>query len=358
MAIAACSLSLTGGNELQLTPAGAFKGRDGRPHEVPSWRIDAQLAQRLIAAAAARVTPYVIDYEHQTLLAKKNGKPAPAAGWFKKLEWREGVGLFAIDVQWTNRAAAMIEANEYKFISPVIAYDDKTGDVIGLLMAAVTNNPAIDGMEEVLIAAASSYFTTTTTSPEQENSMDALLEQLRWLLNLPVGASAEDVAQHLQTLITTLKQDTAVTAAASFDLARYLTDYRTKVATLSAAVPDPARYVPIETMATLQGRIAELSSEISTGKVDGLVKGALASGKLLPAQEAWAREFGAKDTAGLSAFLDNAPPIAVLSGTQTGGQPPSPSPTASLTAQQKQLCAALGVSEADYLKTLQAECAA
>jgi phage I-like protein len=80
-------------------------------------------SRHLIAAADARQTPYVIDYEHQTLRSAKNGLPAPASGWFKKLEWREGVGLFAVDVEWTDAAAAAIDAGEYRFISPVFLYD-------------------------------------------------------------------------------------------------------------------------------------------------------------------------------------------------------------------------------------------
>ncbi|HFP6343698.1 TPA: phage protease, partial [Klebsiella pneumoniae] len=71
---------------IQLLPAGTFRAGDGRPAECPDgWFIDATIAASLIAAADARQTPYVIDYEHQTLRSAKNGLPAPASGWFKKL---------------------------------------------------------------------------------------------------------------------------------------------------------------------------------------------------------------------------------------------------------------------------------
>ncbi|MEH5891141.1 phage protease, partial [Enterobacter roggenkampii] len=139
---------------IQLFPAGEFRARDGRPTECAAWLMTREIAERLIAAADARDTPYVLDYEHQTLRAAKNGLPAPAAAFFKKLEWRDGEGLFAIDVEWTAAAAAMVEAKEYRFISPVFSYD-KTGQVMELLNAALTNTPAVDGMEEVLLAAAS-----------------------------------------------------------------------------------------------------------------------------------------------------------------------------------------------------------
>jgi phage I-like protein len=360
--IAACSLVITPGKELQLLPAGSFKARDGRPFDAPGWFIDGALAQRLIAAADARRNQYVLDYDHQTLLAKKNGQPAPAAGWFKKLEWRDGVGLFAVDVDWTERAAAMIAAKEYRFISPVIGYDKATGAVTSLYMAAITNNPAIDGMSEVLLAAAALHFSLSQPTPLSEEvsmNIEELLEQLRWMLNLPVGAPAEDVQAHLQKLIDQIKKDEpAATAAASFDLAGHLTQRREQIVSLSAATPDPAKFVPVETMTALQGQVAALSSELNEGRVDKAVKDALAGGKLLPAQEPWAREFGKKDFAALSAYLESAPPIAILSGMQSGKVDLQSDGTAALTANQKDLCRMMGVSEEDFLKTLKADTAA
>jgi len=83
----------------RLFPAGEFRARDGRPTDAPTWRMDAQIAQHLIDQVAAAGVDYVIDYHHQTLLAEKNGQPAPAAGWFDALEWHEGYGLYAIDVR-------------------------------------------------------------------------------------------------------------------------------------------------------------------------------------------------------------------------------------------------------------------
>lgn len=350
-------MALTASSELQLLPAGTFSARDGRPNDAPAWHIDAALAQTLIADAAARVTPYVIDYEHQTMLARQNGQPAPAAGWFSKLEWREGVGLFATDVQWTDRAKSMIAAHEYRYISPVIGYD-KSGAVTALFMAAITNNPAIDGMDAVLLAAASAHFATTPTQlSTQENSMDLKLrEQIRILLNLPATATDADMQSQLESLSALVKQGQDSSAAASTDLIGLISTQRATIASLSAATPDPTKYVPIGLMQDLQGRYSALSAEVNTSRVDAIVKGALEAGKLLPAQEAWAREYGAKDLAALTSFVQSAPPIALLNGMQTGGkQPNGVDGNAALTASQKEMCAALGVTQEDFQKTLNAE---
>ena len=71
--------------ELHLLPDGEFKpqaAEDAR--EMPksgTYRMNAQIAEKVIALASASVNDLPIDYEHQTQQAAKNGQPAPAAGW-------------------------------------------------------------------------------------------------------------------------------------------------------------------------------------------------------------------------------------------------------------------------------------
>ncbi|MCL6375956.1 hypothetical protein EXT57_01015 [Pectobacterium brasiliense] len=318
---------------IQLFPAGEFRARDGRPTECPAWIMTAEVAQALIAAADAQQTPYVIDYEHQTLRAAKNGKPAPASGWFKTLEWREGVGLFAVDVIWTDSAAAMIADGSYRFISPVFSYD-KSGRVLQLLHAALTNTPAVDGMDEVMLAAASLLAVTSST---QEDTMDELLERLRWMLNLPITATAEDITAELNKLIDQLASATAGTAAASFNtlsanpfsLIDKLTADAASVAALTVQVanPDPAQWVSVEVMqqsvaealATANNNTAALAQQ----QCAELITVALSDGRLLPAQKGWAESLAKSSPDSLKEFLTNAPKIAALSTTQTGGQPPA-----------------------------------
>ena len=161
-AISACAFALTGAAfiggktaEIQLTPGQDFTPSDGREMSVPAWRINAAIATRVIERFSKRQNPAVLDYEHQTLRKESNGQLAPAAGWLRSLQWREGSGLWAT-VELTERAADFIRQGEYKFISPVFAYDASTGEVLAITMAAITNNPAIDGMEPLALRAAAS----------------------------------------------------------------------------------------------------------------------------------------------------------------------------------------------------------
>jgi phage I-like protein len=334
--IAACAARIrNAGSEIQLFPAGSFRARDGRPHGIPAWVIEAEAAARVIALAEQRRTPFVIDYEHQTLAAETSGQPAPAAGWFERLEWREGDGLYAVDVEWTGRARAMIEADEYRFLSPVFRYDQNTGEVRELLMAAVTNNPAIDGIADL---AAARYLTTTI----HEEASDVDEETLK-LLGLAKDASKEQIQEAIEAL--------RAKAAQTDDLQEALAAARAKT---TIDEPDPAKYVPVETVRQLQEQVASLSSQVQGSEVDRLVGQGLEDGRLLPAMEDWARNLGKKDVAALRSYLDTAQPIAALTGQQSGGKPPEAEGKAKLSESELAVCKQLGMTEDEFLKSKEA----
>ncbi|WP_459199055.1 phage protease [Ralstonia pseudosolanacearum] len=331
-------LTATAGSApLQLLPAGAFRSRDGRPTECPAWVCTAATAQRLIELANADNRQIVIDYEHQTLNAEKNGQPAPAAGWFKAMEWRDGVGLFATDVEWTDKARQMIGAKEYRYLSPVFGYDKKTGEVLRILHVALTNYPALDNLPEVALRAAAHF----QIPHHLENAMPEWLKKLLAQL----GLNPEDETA-VTTALTALKS--AAEASAAKD---------TEIAALRAASattkPDPAKYVPIETMQALQGQVAALTTTVHGREVEDVIAGAQKAGKLLPAQEQWARELGNKDIAALRSFVATAQPIAALSSMQTGGKKPDGAGQAGqLSEADMAVCKAMGLDVEAYKKTL------
>lgn len=294
--------------EIQLLPAGRFTAIDGRPANIKGsncteWVLDAENAQELITAAAARGNPAVIDYEHQTLWKEKNGQPAPAAGWFRTLEWREGVGLFAVDVNWTDAASQAIEKDEYRFISPVINFDADTGRITKMTMAALTNYAGIDGMQQVRLAALSSYF---FDDEEEEQPMNQLLAALLKVLGLDDKADEATALSALNAYVIKAKeQQDSVTALSA------------QLASAGATTPDPAKFVPIEAVTALQTQLSALAGQVNGSALDRIIETALAAGKLLPALEKWARDLGTKDMAALNAFIATTPQVAALSGTQT-----------------------------------------
>lgn len=343
--IAACTFEiLSAGKAIQLFPAGAFDARDGRPFEVPSrqWVIDAQIAARLIARVSARSTDVVMDYEHQTLNSAENGQPAPAAAWFKgvTLEWREGEGLFSTLVDWTDKAAAMVAAKEYRYLSPVFSYDPVTGEVLDLYHVGLTNFPALDGMAPLLALAAARFDLARPAAPATEENNRVNKEALIALLGLASDATDEDI----QTALTGLKADAGKTAE--------LTE---ALAAAKSNKPDPAQFVPIAMFEGLKGDVAALKASQLGGDVDVLVSSGLADGRLLPVQEDWARELGNANLAALKGYLDKTPAIAALKGQQTREIKIVPATTEELGVEALAVCKAMGVSPADYLATLKEE---
>lgn len=368
--------------EIQLLPAGEFRARDGRPTECDHWFLDGKLAAAIIALADARETAFAIDYDHQTIRSATNGLPAPAAGWFKKLEWRDGKGLFAVDVTWSARAQRYIDDGEYKFISPVFLYDAQ-GNVTEMVMAAITNTPALDGMDDVLAAAASFFSlpplpslppqqetgrsdfsaSLTTAQPEkQESVMDELLERLRWMLNLPVSSTAADIIRELNKLIAMIGGEQA-TAAASFDILAVLTAAQDKdkqlIATLNTSMAalavnqaDPAKFVPMAVFNEAQAKLAALSAQTvqsAQTELDRLVESGKKEGRIVGQEhEAHLRSL---PLAVLQAMLPTMPQIAALTSTQVQpGLSHSAAPADHLDTAHAAVCAMFGNKPEDVQK--------
>ncbi|SFU85910.1 Mu-like prophage I protein [Paenacidovorax caeni] len=360
VAVAACTFAVQAASaadglmrRVQFFPAGEFRSGDTRPEEVPSWRIDAASAALVIERFNARRKPLVVDYEHQTLNKEKNGQPAPAAGWPKSLEWVEGEGLFGL-VEMTARAAAAIDGKEYLYFSPVFAYSKTDGTVLEVLMGALTNDPGIQGMQPVsLMAAATAAFLPSL----QEPSVNPLLKAVLAALGLPETTTEEAATAALTALgpLQSLQSRAAVATAACTALqlsADASADAVTAACTSlrTSGAPDPAKFVPVAVVEELKASVAALSAVSLARQVDDLVKPALADGRLLAAQEAWARDLGKSNVAALTAYLQTAQPIAALTGTQTGGRPPEGAAKgdAQLTASELAVCTAMGLTPEQY----------
>lgn len=323
-----------------LIPDGEFRSSDGsgRPLEVKAWRLTAALAARIIATRKARGVDLVIDYEHGTVLKAKQGDKAPAAGWVTAdvMEYRPGVGLVATAPQWTPAARAHLDAREYRYGSPVIFYDPKTGDVTGLHSFALTNDPGLSGVQTALSA--------SDLSSQENHEVNPLLAALIASLGLPAGTTDDAVI----TAVTALK--------AKADQSE------TEIATLRAAAPDPAKFVPMAlyseaqaSLAAANKSLADLTAKAREAEVDALI--ASVPDKITPAGAAHFRTVGLQSIETLRAVIDALPSNAALGGgTQTNGKPPEgASGAAALTAVDKEVCKAMGISEEAYLKTKQKE---
>jgi phage I-like protein len=352
---AACSFEIQAAdNAIQIFPAGVFKAEDGRPADVLSghWLINADIATRVITRAAARKNDMVVDYEHQTLNSAKNGKPAPAAAWIKRpsFEWREGVGLFATQVEWTPKAADMLKNKEYRYVSPVFSYDPVTGAVIDLVNIAITNDPGLDGMESLPTLAAACFQLASSAAPSVEEKNSVNREQLIAHLGLSSDATDEDI----QTALTNLKG--SADKVKELEEALKKKEPATPPTTTPPATdptPDPEKFAPVSVVEALKKDVCTLMAANTSRDVESLVNEGLDDGRLLSAQADWARSLGNKDIAALKNYLEKTPPIAALKGQQTkGGRVAVPATVQELSTEALAICKQMNVKPEEYLAVM------
>lgn len=345
IALLSFSIGLQARPDVQIVPAGEFAARDGRPGPGKKWSLTNEQGIKLAAklTAAHQKTAFVFDYEHQSLHAASNGQPAPAAGWATQFEWRPGQGIFTVDAKWTDKAKLAIESDEYRYLSPVIQYD-QTGAVVGVLNAAITNNPALDlqPVSAALQAALSAQFTT------EHDDMN-LLQMLIAALSLKAEATEQEALAALAVLQAkaagqpVIPQPVAAALAikADGDLSVAVTAIEALKAKAGGADTSQA------TIAALTTQVATLTAAVNSRELDEVIAKGLADGKLVPATEAWARGLGKTDIASLKNYLATVPAIAPTTA-QTSGQKIDVA-SLTLTSEEIAVCSNLGLTQEAFL---------
>nr|WP_282977345.1 phage protease [Pseudomonas aeruginosa] len=99
-------------------------------------------------------------------------------------------------VEYTARAAKLIEDGEYLYFSPVFSYAPD-GTVLSILMGAMTNDPAIDGLEPLARRAAATF---GLYNPDEETPVDELLKAIIAALSLKEGTTEAEAIAALTAL--------------------------------------------------------------------------------------------------------------------------------------------------------------
>jgi len=340
-------------DKTRLMPSGTFHAPRGAAVGAGPWNLTAEAAQEIIRLAAARSTDIAIDYEHQTLYAEQNGKPAPASGWVdpRSLEFRED-GLYG-KVNWTAAARAAIEPGpngeppEYLYLSPVFPYD-ANGVPLDLLHLALTNTPAIDEGAAQLAAARMAIAHDVTDDAQEIDTVKR--EQLIATLGLATDATDEQI----DTAIAALKAAKADaeafrTALGAKDDAKPAEAVAALKASSAAAPVDMTQFVPVAVYQETTQQLAALKANGNTAELDALIKQGLDDGRIPGEATAdWLREQG---LAACKAHLEGAPSIAALKTTQTQGKPPEGIETkgdGKLNETELAVCKAMGLTPEQY----------
>lgn len=263
--------------------------------------------------------------------------------------WEEGRGLFA-RAELTAKARSAIAEKEYLYISPVFRFSPVTGHVTEVEMAALTNTPALHGLPALELRAAATF---GYQSDDEEQPMNKLLAAIIAGLALQATATEDDAvaalnAHFAKDPLKGLRDTLGLPATAGeTELVAACTSLKTKN-------PDPAKFVPVDVMTQMQQQVAVLTQKLNArdeGDMNASIQAALTDGRLLPAQEAWARDLGKTNMAALTSFLSTAQPLAALTSSQTNGKPPVADEKTGLTADELAVCSQMNISPEEFKKS-------
>lgn len=297
---------------IELLPAGpTVQGRDGR-----AWRL---IPDDVVQAFNADNADLPVDIEHATELRGPEGKPAPAVGWITGLEARNGAVWGR--VEWNNSGGVAISERQYRYISPVFLYD-KEGRIVKLTSAALTNQPNLR---------LTALNREGITQPMEARKMKKIYDKLG--------------------LAATATEDEAVAAIAALQADLDTARNRAENPNLEKFVPRADYDAACNRAATAEDELAALAKSRLEEEIEMEITAALTAGKITPAtvdyHKANCREDGGLER--FRAFVAAAPVMGGPSGLD--GKEAPDSGGKALNAQEKEICATLGIDEEDFLKT-------
>lgn len=297
---------------VELIPPGVeIAGRDGR-----AWINDQPLLVIDTFNRMGRDMP--IDWEHATEKKAPNGEPAPAAGWINKVEVRDGGAIWG-RVAWNERGKQSVESREYRYLSPVFAFEKESRRIVRILSAGLTNSPNL-------------HLTALNHEQDEDDPMK-LSEAIRKALGLKDDATEEQAVNAIEQLRADL--DTAQNREATPSLDKF--------------VPRSDYDKAIERATNAENQVKSNQEKALNTEIDSEIDAALKAGKIAPASveyhKANCREEGGLDR--FREFVKSAPAIA--GDTDLGNKKPGDQGKA-LNAEEQKIAEMFGNTAEDIQK--------
>lgn len=296
---------------VELIPPGPnVTGRDGR-----QWLFDEQAGMLVQSSFLGRAIDLPIDWEHATQHRASKGESAPAAGWIKQLELRNGA-LWGL-VDWTPRASEQVINREYRFLSPVFDFDPDTTRIARLVSAGLTNKP--------------NFLLTALNQENMEVTPVTLSPALLTALGLPATATEE------QALAATAQLRATAQAV------------NTEKPNLEQFMPRTDYDSVLQRATNAEQALAEQKKTEHTKQVDALITSATQAGKITPATVDYHRA-ACQDETGLArfkAFVDAAPVVAAPSNLDERKHDKT---TTALNSEEQHVAKLLDMSDEYFIK--------
>jgi phage I-like protein len=286
------------------------------------FTFDDEAAEQVMKHAEEWGNDYSLDYDHGAFSLFSSPGSGMAAGWYK-LEVRDGE-LWAVGLEWTEKARTHLEAREYRYFSPTFRHEEG-GRIVELLNIALTNIPATKNMKPLMAS-------LVDENPEDEDEETPPMKTLLAMLGLKDNATEAEAIAALGT-----ERETASSLT-------HLTGKKTVREALAV----------VEAWRVVVGKYEEQATELSQLKqvaakreMDLVVDEAKRAGKLPPAMEPHIRKM---ELSAAKAFLE-AMPAVVKGGGEGNREAPHSEGSVALSAVEKEVCAQLGVKPEEFMKS-------
>jgi phage I-like protein len=312
-----------------------------------------------------------VDYHHASVLAASGlVDKAPAAGWIRQMDLRADDTQLWARVLWTAEAAQAIAARQFRCLSPVLRFgapDRVTAQPVAMLVhsVALTNTPFLTELPALnesacagasvkddagadagaapvanLVAGASRSGARPDAAPTDEEGGGAMpiLAQMAAALGRPCDE---------------LQQELGLESAEDVRVAEGLVACAARsreVETRLAACEAVARALGLPDAADAQAvlnAVGSLVEDRRSREAAQLVDGAVAAGKVPPAQRGYLLGCALADMEGTRRYLDGLAPLLVPCSPATGLA--KAGGRRSLTDAERSVCRQLGLSEEAFL---------
>jgi phage I-like protein len=300
---------------IRVLPRGNVELADGRP----PFEVDEASLAAMVAAFETRGVDLVVDYEHQSL----KGERAPAAGWIRELK-AEADGLWA-RVEWTAQAQEYLQNREYRYFSPVLKLNPESRRPEALLQVALTNVPAMKSLAPLVARYGEA-------SQAGVRSLEALKAELAGRLGMEGEAAEETLWLKAGETLGALAQ------AAGLPQDAPVAEVKAEIEALKARG---------SLAESLTAEVTALKEQMVEGAVRREVEAALLAGKITPAQEAWALDYGRRDLEGFRAFAAQAPKVGPW-GEELGCSGENAGEVRGLTPEELAVCRAVNITPEQY----------
>lgn len=298
--------------------------------------------QAIIAASFAGQTKIQVDENHAEDLKSGKGEPSPARGWITELQARAD-GIWG-RVEWTGAGRALVADKAYRAMSPVILHD-ASKRITSILRASLVNRPNLRGL---------------ATLNSQENSMGPMAK-VAAALGLPEGASEDDIVAAIKALSDKKPEADVAMQSALKDIGVALGiegDAKPEALVVAAKLAVSGKGDLVAMQSQLAAVTAQLAATNETKKREAAISfydKALSERRQGVNGENRERLIALHMTdAATAEGIVSAMPMLTAHGALTT-PPPAKDGVTSLNAEQLATCAALGISEEDFKKTVAAE---